>query len=130
MLHEQIKWMTSIYACSYFTIAAASGSDSQIGLPGVASPRQPHRDLLDLNGFAKFIIHGYSWNKEEDTYNLRAWTFQEWLLSSRFWSFIKTQTNGKLGREPLMSLSTVHRKSTRYLGTAHVPKAKCKTTKF
>jgi hypothetical protein len=46
---EQIGYMAAIYAGSYFTIVAASGSNDDHGLPGVTVPRKLSRPILQFN---------------------------------------------------------------------------------
>jgi hypothetical protein len=82
-IHEQVTSMASIYACSYFTIVAASGSDDQCGLPGVVHPRKLRRTVLCLNNATRLALNDTAWEEKDNTYSSRAWTFQERLLPSR-----------------------------------------------
>ncbi|KAH8647328.1 heterokaryon incompatibility protein-domain-containing protein [Xylariales sp. PMI_506] len=111
MMQEQIKWMASIYGCSYFTIVAAAGSDSESGLAGVTNSRPPEHILLELNGVAQFAIHGSLWYREEyqkdSIYSSRAWTFQERLLSPRCLVFYRNTVKWECGEETCYELLNI-----------------------
>jgi hypothetical protein len=79
---EQIGYMAAIYAGSYFTIVAASGSNNDHGLPGVTVPRKLSRPILQFNDTFLAVDVGEA-DEERDVWHSRAWTYQERLVSRR-----------------------------------------------
>jgi hypothetical protein len=84
---EQLSWMSSIYANSYFTIIAADGNDANYGLPGIrkiSSPRSYHQPILEFSQTCYLMQAPESetqFNMKE--WHKRGWTFQERTLSNR-----------------------------------------------
>jgi len=84
---EQLSWMSSIYANSYFTIIAADGDDANYGLRGIdtrSSPRSYHAPILQFSSTCSMMRAP----ETETQYNLkewhkRGWTYQERTLSNR-----------------------------------------------
>ena len=80
----QMKRMDDVYGSSAVTIVASAGDGPAYGLPGVSStPRIPlksarlgSRTLVSVNNDILRTIRKSRWNT-------RAWTLQEWLLSTR-----------------------------------------------
>jgi len=90
---NQIYHMDSIYAQATITIVAAGGSDASAGLPGI----WPHLRLLPQvveevdQGTRLALPLEPSRKLNDSTWNSRAWTFQEKLLSPRTLIFIDDQ---------------------------------------
>jgi hypothetical protein len=84
---EQISWMGSIYANSYFTIIAADGPDANYGLRGVGGtslPRSHELDILHFTPSCSMIPEPRKetqFNKKD--WHKRGWTYQERALSNR-----------------------------------------------
>ncbi|KAN0094122.1 HET domain containing protein [Hyaloscypha variabilis] len=87
----QIPMMAAIYNRSVLTIIAAFGDDSDAGLPGIGFDRQ-ERLHVDVGDFT--VISGtptqplYANPEYYTTWNTRAWTFQEYILSIRCLIFL------------------------------------------
>jgi hypothetical protein len=83
---EQLNWMSSIYANSYFTIVAADGNNANYGLRGVctnSSPRSYSPPILHFSASCSMMAAP----KSESQFNIkewhkRGWTYQERTLSS------------------------------------------------
>ena len=89
----QIECMGFIYGGAFVTIAAVSGNDANAGLPGV---RETHRQVtqesaligdLDVALVQADAIHAFM----KAPWNLRGWTFQEFILSKRILAFTESQ---------------------------------------
>lgn len=79
----QISSMDLVYASAIMTIAAADGDDVQAGLPGLRT-RVQYQKIEEINGVKvanKLPSSVESINSS--TWNSRAWTFQERILSKR-----------------------------------------------
>ncbi|CAD6444537.1 09dc9103-2e4f-4484-b6d9-2a34349ee3c5 [Sclerotinia trifoliorum] len=92
----QIGTMGSIYAHSKVTLIAASGKNSEAGLPGIQTPRTGKQAQIDISTIdtrvsMKLIrtLHphnnGYSFSHqlEDSEWSRRGWTLQERALSRR-----------------------------------------------
>ncbi|KAF4633901.1 hypothetical protein G7Y89_g4218 [Cudoniella acicularis] len=113
LIQEQLSWMSSIYANSYFTIIAADGSDANYGLRGVGADSSPRSYTPKLFRFSETCVM-MSKPEPETQYNLtewhrRGWTFQERVLSPRnivffrnrvFWECRKSVWSEELAGEP------------------------------
>ncbi|KAF2134000.1 HET-domain-containing protein [Dothidotthia symphoricarpi CBS 119687] len=90
-----IEMMNSIYHGSYFTIAAASGSDANAGLPGVGQSdesKQRKQAIRCITPNIKMaIVHGVDWHLNRSIYNERGWTMQELVLPRRTVVFLNGQ---------------------------------------
>jgi hypothetical protein len=94
--HLLIQQMDRVYSNAFATIAAVAGEDADCGLPGVLrTPRSPYV-------LAGFFGHHFVATLEDSqdgvfgvlsssTYDCRAWTFQERLMSRRCLYFAKDQ---------------------------------------
>ncbi|KAF2276634.1 HET-domain-containing protein [Westerdykella ornata] len=85
-----LNMMASIYANSYFTIAACEGSDDTAGLPGIGDRSRPLPfQTFDFGPSCRMIsvepIRPI--NSPNDLYHTRGWTYQEWSLSTRVLAF-------------------------------------------
>lgn len=89
----QIPKMDIIYSASLFTIIAASGADSNAGLPGVQLSNTRMTQIVGGIGDQIFVsitedpltsLWSSKWSE-------RAWTFQEFLLSKRHLIFLPEQ---------------------------------------
>ncbi len=84
---EQLSWMSSIYANSYFTIIAADGDDSNYGLRGVcksSSPRSYYPSIFHFSSSCSMMVapeFESQFNMKE--WHKRGWTYQERTLSNR-----------------------------------------------
>lgn len=93
---EQLSLMGSIYAGAIVTVVSLSG-DAMDGLPGiegVSTPRKTNQTVVEF-GEEQIVSHkpwvdpDQEWNSH--SYFDRAWTFQEYLLSSRKILFFRGQ---------------------------------------
>lgn len=84
---DQLKWMASIYACSYFTVIAVDGADANYGLRGVSHtsfPRMYNQTVLQFSQTCSMMqapVRESQFNMKE--WHRRGWTFQERCLSNR-----------------------------------------------
>ena len=88
--HALIKNMGAVYAHATFTIVAADGEDANAGLLGIRglSPR-PRDNLCILQGPEGIVLNWPSNDGLGSSYwNLRAWTFQEYVFSRRRLIFV------------------------------------------
>jgi len=89
-----LESMASIYANAYLTIVAAAGSDANYGLCGmelITKSRQASCETIKLrHGMRLLVTPSNAWSPEDSPWNLRAWTFQEGLLSRRLLIFNET----------------------------------------
>lgn len=89
-----IELMNSIYSGSYFTLVAATGADSNAGLPGFQGTRasgfQIVKELVP-GGMRMAVVHSIDWHLEKSTYSSRGWTMQELVLPRRTVIFINNQ---------------------------------------
>jgi Heterokaryon incompatibility protein (HET) len=127
---EQLSWMSSIYANSYFTIVAADGNDANYGLRGAcmssSSSRSYHPSILHFSPTCSMMQapeFENQFNMKE--WHKRGWTYQERTLSNRnlvffqgkvFWECRKSIWTEELADAPdggSMSKSS-QRKSDRY----------------
>ena len=95
---EQIATMDRIYGSAFLTIVASDGADADFGLRGVSesgtiadlacTARYVDQPVADFRDDLAIIAPFDNPQKlEESVWNLRAWTFQERLLSRRFLVF-------------------------------------------
>jgi len=92
---RQIRGMHKVYYHSLVTIVAAGGDDVNAGLPGSSHlrPRVGTAQQIHTVSGKQFAISGTDTSFElvsTSTWNTRAWTFQERLLSRRLLYFTKT----------------------------------------
>jgi len=84
--------MDTIYGNSVFTICAASGSDAMAGLPG-ALPQS--RNLIQQSercgSLNLMVVRPVESAIRKTTWNTRAWTFQERLMSKRSLIFVDSR---------------------------------------
>ncbi|CAH0047029.1 unnamed protein product [Clonostachys solani] len=89
-----IELMNSIYQGSYFTLVAATGADSNAGLPGFQDARasgfQIVKELVP-GGMRLAVVHSIDWHIEKSIYSSRGWTMQELVLPRRTVIFINNQ---------------------------------------
>ncbi|PVH95302.1 HET-domain-containing protein, partial [Periconia macrospinosa] len=81
----QLPYMDRIYRSSVLTIAAAYGDGADAGLPGVRpNSRKQVQRVESIQGI-RLANRPWSFDKSvtDSTWNTRAWTFQERILSSR-----------------------------------------------
>lgn len=88
----QLNLMGAIYASASITIVAADG-DARHGLPGingVTRPRVTTQEIIPFDGDKHILIKkgrhnvlNYHAHVQGSVYNSRAWTFQEYVMSSR-----------------------------------------------
>jgi hypothetical protein len=77
-----IAMMDFIYGKAILTICAATGSDADTPLPGIrGNERTPDQHVEDCNGTRLMVVHLAERHIQSTTWNSRAWTFQERLLS-------------------------------------------------
>jgi Heterokaryon incompatibility protein (HET) len=84
---EQLRWMGSIYANSYFTIIAADSKDANYGLHGVGDtslPRLYKQDILQFAPSCSMMPSPRNENQfNKQDWHKRGWTYQERALSNR-----------------------------------------------
>ncbi|MCJ1326847.1 hypothetical protein MMC10_003513 [Thelotrema lepadinum] len=87
--------MDRIYSSAYFTIVAASGKDSEAGLPGVSLVSRESNQLIEevRNLRLARVLPGRAESIETSKWNSRAWTFQERLQSMRMLIFTAEQVH-------------------------------------
>ncbi|CZR62622.1 uncharacterized protein PAC_12519 [Phialocephala subalpina] len=82
-----IQRMDLIYSNAYATLVAASGTDSNAGLPGVRPGTRQPAPAVEKFGTPPFLLMrdlpSLRQQLERSIWNTRAWTFQESLLSRR-----------------------------------------------
>lgn len=78
-----IGLMDKIYGSSVLTICVTSGDHANAGLPGICQPRELFQDLGRCAGMDLLIVRLVEDRITDSTWNTRAWTFQERLLSNR-----------------------------------------------
>lgn len=90
---QQIAIMDSIYSNAVLTIVAADGKDVDSGLPGIESGSRSIKQETEEIYSGHHIMTPLEEPKglETSPWNLRAWTFQERLLSRRLIIFIGGQ---------------------------------------
>jgi hypothetical protein len=75
--------MSVIYGCATVTIVAMAGKDADAGLYGITHPRLAQVEE-SIGGYKLFTLPAqFSVEEEQATYSSRAWTMQEYSLSSR-----------------------------------------------
>ncbi|KAM7222944.1 Heterokaryon incompatibility protein (HET) domain containing protein [Rhypophila decipiens] len=92
--HSQLLRMDAIYRHASLSIAAASGSHADCGLPGMSIPRNFKQQRETLSGVTLSVPHPrFDELNEGDVlkWNTRAWTFQEKVLSRRLLIFTNHQ---------------------------------------
>ncbi|KFA71931.1 hypothetical protein S40288_06728 [Stachybotrys chartarum IBT 40288] len=91
MLH-QIRQMDLIYAKASLTIIAAAGNGPDHGLPGVNGPlRIPQPEFIFPNLRLVSTLPSAAHTVRSSKWSTRAWTYQEFLLSTRRLIFTETQ---------------------------------------
>lgn len=96
MQQTQIAKMDQIYAKALLSIVAASGDDSESGLPGTKfTQRQNIQETIHLPGGPFYTLLGTTDEIKDlarnSTWAHRAWTMQEFLFSGRCLIFTKSQ---------------------------------------
>jgi hypothetical protein len=108
--HNELKYMESIYRGAFLTVVAANGSHAGTGLPGFSGGLfKYNQDMSQFQQQAresstrrksyqrpeKFILSGlppsFEGSVDRSTWNSRAWTYQERLLSQRLLIFTNEQ---------------------------------------
>ncbi|KAK3387877.1 heterokaryon incompatibility protein-domain-containing protein [Podospora didyma] len=92
--HSQVLHMDSIYRNASLSIAAASGSHADCGLPGMSVPRRFRQKRESVKGLTLAIpLPRFDELNAGDNlrWNTRAWTFQEKALSRRLLIFTDYQ---------------------------------------
>ncbi|KAH7067971.1 heterokaryon incompatibility protein-domain-containing protein [Paraphoma chrysanthemicola] len=81
----QLPYMDRIYSSSVLTIAATYGNGADAGLPGVRPNSRKRMQRVESIQGIRLANRPWSFDKSvtESTWNTRAWTFQERVLSSR-----------------------------------------------
>lgn len=80
---NQVNKMGSIYAGAALTIITAEGVDCNVGLAGISWPRQLQM-TLPINDIELITVHHNSFEAVLGSgWDLRAWTYQEYRLSTR-----------------------------------------------
>jgi len=81
----QLPYMNRIYSSSVLTIAAAYGEGADAGLPGVRPNSRKRIQHIEIIQGISLANRPWSFAKSvtDSTWNTRAWTFQERILSSR-----------------------------------------------
>ncbi|KAH7085338.1 heterokaryon incompatibility protein-domain-containing protein [Paraphoma chrysanthemicola] len=83
-LHTQLSLMNSIYQAASVTIVAASGADSNFGLPGVSDRCRTPQMLMHLDQTAWALIKpSLEQPVLKSAWSTRAWTYQESFFSRR-----------------------------------------------
>jgi hypothetical protein len=122
---EQLRWMGSIYANSYFTIIAADGKDANYGIHGLrgrSAPRSYKQDILQFALSCSMIPAPGKENQfNKKDWHKRGWTYQERALSNRrivffegtvFWECRKSVWREELASDPdLGPLTSAHYKT-------------------
>jgi hypothetical protein len=81
---NQIRHMDLVYRRAQATIIAAAGSDPTFGPPGVSSARGVHQASIKMEAISLAAFPYDPWMPvRNSTWENRAWTFQEGLLSPR-----------------------------------------------
>jgi hypothetical protein len=80
---EQILQMAAIYSKAVLTIVAVAGSDANSGLPGIHPTVRNKRSVEVAPGLQLVERTSLAEGFGKFTYNTRAWTFQERILSRR-----------------------------------------------
>ncbi|KAK0610144.1 heterokaryon incompatibility protein-domain-containing protein [Bombardia bombarda] len=96
----QLQMMDLIYGCAVLTLVAMAGDNSAAGLPGV-SPTSPRvRQAHEMIGGREFVTVPPTLDAEQDasTWDTRAWTLQERVLSTRKLYFTASQMHFTCGR--------------------------------
>ncbi|KAJ9616731.1 hypothetical protein H2200_000450 [Cladophialophora chaetospira] len=81
--HVQIRAMDRIYSQATATIVALEGSDAEVGLVGVSSPRVAQDWVTTPVGIFASAPPHLSYVIQRSTWGDRAWTYQEHMLSRR-----------------------------------------------
>lgn len=80
---QQLNLMSLIYGCATITVIAMTGNHTDAGLPGISFPRLA-QVKESIGGYGLFTTPvPYTIEEQEATYSNRAWTLQEYLLSTR-----------------------------------------------
>jgi hypothetical protein len=91
--HLQIQNMGKIYGNSTLTIVGAAGADPHYGLPGVSSTQRKLQPAIRIRNFC---LIGYCEPRTEiggSSWNWRAWTYKEAILSKRRLVCTETQVH-------------------------------------
>jgi hypothetical protein len=93
MQQTEISRMGSIYSNALFTIIGASGDNANSGLPGVrhGTCEQLQRVVKLASGEVLLGIDFRPGSIDDTIWGKRAWTFQEWVLSTRVLIFTDNQ---------------------------------------
>lgn len=92
--HEQIARMDLVYKHSEITIIAATGTEADQGLPGVAGKSRRNQPCVRV-GHEMFVstLPSLNWIMDGTAYNTRGWTYQEQFFSYRQLIFTKDQVH-------------------------------------
>jgi hypothetical protein len=85
-----LTYVTSIDRGAELTIIAAAGSNPHYGLLGISRPRKPQA-ILSISSHTFVAVEDPSYEIQNSTWDRRAWTFQEALLSRRRLVFTDSQ---------------------------------------
>src|SRR2546423_12223022 len=80
----QIANMHLVYKSALLTIVAVDGTDSEAGLSGVSRPlQQRHQPVVEIDDYQLMAtyVDPISNNQGKSSWDLRAWTLQELILS-------------------------------------------------
>ncbi|CAI6272720.1 unnamed protein product [Periconia digitata] len=82
--HSQMTRMDQIYSAASLTIIASDSGDPQHGLPGVGKTPRAHQNYVKTGELTlvNMYVNNISYLKNSN-WGLRAWTYQEGLLSKR-----------------------------------------------
>lgn len=108
----EVQKMDIIYANAYATIIAAAGIDSNAGLPGVRPETRQVIPIVESIGEPPMLFVRETpplrQQLKQSTWNTRAWTFQESILSRRCIVFSY--------QEVFFQCRTMHQKASKYDG--------------
>ncbi|PMD41243.1 HET-domain-containing protein [Hyaloscypha variabilis F] len=87
---SQLPRMHEIYGGSALVIIAASGENSEAGLPGILETQSRGMQLVGTIGGQEYVSVSDDLLKslKDSMWSNRAWTFQEWLFSKRHLIFL------------------------------------------
>lgn len=85
--------MNLIYASAAITIVALAGSDANAGLPGISRACRRTKQFQEaIDGKVLFTVPpSFAAERDQSTWNTRAWTYQESFLSKRYVYFSSNQ---------------------------------------
>ncbi|GJD05073.1 heterokaryon incompatibility protein [Colletotrichum higginsianum] len=83
---EQLKQMHRIFGHAAVVIVASSGKDSEAGLAGITTPRDPGQMAREVRPKVNVLLPA-EYDESYGKWDTRAWTLQEKLLSKRMLVF-------------------------------------------